>query len=275
MNQTSDGTAGAFGDLKVRVISGVGLGVVCLALFWLGGWFSASILAIGAALMIWELREMTLGAGAGLAPGGIVAAGTGALAVLLTEGLELRFGLLIVLLVAVAQVLLSGQRGRIAALGLVYITLGMMCIDGLRSDFAYGFTAVVWLVLVVIAADVGGYFFGRILGGPKLWPRVSPKKTWSGFLGGLFFAVSVGSVFSVLTPGTFALKVAVMSALIAAMSVAGDLLESTIKRHYGIKDASTLMPGHGGLLDRFDGLVAAAIVAGAISFVRGQSIFIW
>ncbi|MEL7216362.1 MAG: phosphatidate cytidylyltransferase, partial [Pseudomonadota bacterium] len=226
-------------------------------------------------LMIWELGEMTLGAGAGLSPGGIVAAGTGALAVLLTEGLELRFGLLIVLLVAVTQVALSGQRGRIAALGLVYITLGMMCIDGLRSDFAYGFAAVVWLVLVVIAADVGGYFFGRMLGGPKLWPRVSPKKTWSGFLGGLGLAVLVGSIFSVLTPGTFAVKVAVMSAVIAAVSVAGDLLESGIKRHYGVKDASTLMPGHGGLLDRFDGLVAAAIIAGAISFARGQSIFIW
>lgn len=271
----SVGQSSSFSDLKLRTLSAVGLSGIALVLFWLGGYWSAALLALGAALMTWELREMILGAGAGRSVQGVLIAVLAALSILVTEASELRWGFALVLVAGGIIHLREGRQGRIAFCAVLYITLAMMCIDGLRTDPRYGFAAVIWLVTVVIAADVGGYFAGRLFGGAKLWPRVSPKKTWSGFLGGIVLAVSVGSIFSALTVNTFYWKVGLVSALVACVSVAGDLAESALKRSYGVKDASGLLPGHGGLLDRFDGLMAAAIFASAITFWRGQSIFIW
>ncbi|MEL6582939.1 MAG: phosphatidate cytidylyltransferase [Pseudomonadota bacterium] len=265
----------SFDDLKLRTVSGVALGLIALGLFWLGGYWSAALLALGAALMVWEMREMVIGAGRGSSLLGIIAMIAAAASVLITEATELRWGFLLVACVGLGLAMAEGPRGRWANIGLLYIALAMMCIDGLRTDDNYGFTAVIWLVTVVIAADVGGYFAGRVIGGPKLWPRVSPKKTWAGLLGGMALAVVVGMIFSAFTSNTFFWKVGLISALVALVSVGGDLLESSIKRHFGVKDSSTLLPGHGGLLDRFDGLAAAAIFASAITFARGQSIFIW
>jgi len=114
----------------------------------------------------------------------------------------------------------------------------------------------VWLVLVVVAADVGAYFVGRSVGGPRLWPAVSPGKTWSGALGGVGLAVAVGV--SVGHASGWALpRTGVLSACVAVASQAGDLLESAVKRRFGVKDASRLIPGHGGVLDRLDGAMGA------------------
>nr|WP_281376651.1 phosphatidate cytidylyltransferase [Rubricella aquisinus] len=259
----------------MRAASGVGLGLLALLLFWLGGWWSAALLAVGAGLMVWEFREMVLGEGAGTSVLGLLSIAAAAGSVIATEALEMRFGIILVAIVAVILTLGEGRRGRMAVFGFLYISVAMMCIDGLRADEKYGFVAVIWLIIIVIGADVGGYFAGRMFGGPKLWLRVSPKKTWSGFFGGILLAVLLGLIFSALTPGTFAVKVALMSALIAVVSVGGDLIESACKRYYGIKDSSNLLPGHGGVLDRLDGLMAAAIVAGLITFARGQSVFVW
>jgi phosphatidate cytidylyltransferase len=271
----SETTPSSFADLGLRAASGVGLGLLALLLFWLGGWWSASLLALGAALMVWEFREMVLGQGAGTTTLGLLSILAAAASVIATEALEMRFGVTLVACVAVVLATAEGRRGRMAILGFLYISIAMMCIDGLRGDEKYGFAAVLWLIIIVIGADVGGYFAGRVFGGPKLWMRVSPKKTWSGFVGGILLAVLLGLIFSALTPGTFAAKVALMSALIAIVSVGGDLIESACKRYYGIKDSSNLLPGHGGVLDRLDGLMAAAIVAGLITFARGQSVFVW
>ena len=109
----------------------------------------------------------------------------------------------------------------------------------------------------------------------KLSPRISPKKTWSGLAGSVGLAALVGAVFSGLTSGTYVVEVISVSIFIAFVAVAGDLAESGLKRHYDVKDASQLLPGHGGLLDRFDGLMLAGIVAGLLTFARGQSVFIW
>ena len=115
----------------------------------------------------------------------------------------------------------------------------------------------VWLVLVVIATDVAGYFAGRFIGGPKFWPRVSPKKTWSGTLGGWFAAMLIGLVFLTFTNAGKDLPW--ISMLLSLASQMGDVAESAIKRRMGVKDSSSLLPGHGGLLDRFDGLLGAAL----------------
>ncbi|MCH8168513.1 MAG: phosphatidate cytidylyltransferase, partial [Proteobacteria bacterium] len=145
----------------------------------------------------------------------------------------------------------------------------------LRAMEPYGLSTALWVFLVVAAADVGGYFAGRLIGGPKLWPRVSPKKTWAGTAGGVVLAVGLGGLFSWATTGTYLLQVCAVSAGAAVLSQGGDLAESALKRHFGVKDSGRLLPGHGGALDRFDGLVAAVLVVALFAWWRGQTVFIW
>ena len=114
-----------------------------------------------------------------------------------------------------------------------------------------------WLVLVVVATDVAGYFAGRLIGGPKFWPRVSPKKTWSGTVAGWIAAGLLGAVFAHYTIANF--NLVPLSVAAAMASQLGDIAESAIKRRAGVKDSSNLIPGHGGLFDRFDGMLGAAL----------------
>jgi len=129
------------------------------------------------------------------------------------------------------------------------------CLLAVRQS--HGLPATLWIILVVIASDIGGYFCGRIIGGPKILPRISPKKTWSGTLGGWVLAAAVGGGFVGL--GLANVGFVWLSILVAVAAQAGDMAESAIKRHAKVKDASTLIPGHGGLLDRFDGLIGAGL----------------
>jgi phosphatidate cytidylyltransferase len=139
----------------------------------------------------------------------------------------------------------------------------------LRADAAHGLLAISLLFAIVWTTDIAGYFAGRAIGGPKLWPAVSPKKTWSGAiagaLGAMIVAVLVASLF-----GPFnRTAIAGVALLLSAVSQSGDLLESWIKRRFGAKDASQLIPGHGGVMDRLDGFWAAAFVACLIGLLRG------
>jgi phosphatidate cytidylyltransferase len=139
----------------------------------------------------------------------------------------------------------------------------------LRQDAALGLVAIVFLFAVVWATDIAAYFAGRALGGPKLWPAVSPKKTWSGAIGGLLGGVAAG----LLVVKTAGLAIAPMLVLVAfglsIVSQGGDLLESSIKRRFHAKDASQLIPGHGGLMDRLDGFLTAAAAAVMVGLLRG------
>lgn len=266
------GRGGRFADLGPRVAAGLVLGAVTLAAMALGGWWGAALLALAAGVMAWELRGIV---GAGQGPAGLLMAGAAALSVLVTEASLMRWGALVLLLAALLLLALDGARRAWTAGGLLVIGLAMCSVEGLRSDPLYGFEAVLWLFAVVIASDVGGYFGGRLLGGPRLWPRVSPGKTWSGALAGTGLAALAGALFSRWTTGTYVGEVVTVSAALALVAQAGDLAESALKRRFGVKDASRLIPGHGGALDRLDGLMAAALVAGAITFARGKSVFIW
>jgi phosphatidate cytidylyltransferase len=131
----------------------------------------------------------------------------------------------------------------------------------LRSDLQYGFAVVVFLLLVVWATDTLAFVFGRSIGGPKLWPSVSPNKTWAGFIGGVSSSAFVGAVFAFTVPGASSWKLAVIALVLGMIAQAGDLAESALKRHFNVKDAGALIPGHGGLMDRLDGFVAVAVVA--------------
>ena len=143
-------------------------------------------------------------------------------------------------------------------MGVLIIALAGVAFVHLRG-LPGGFLLVLWLVLCVVATDIGGYFVGRSVGGPKLWPAVSPKKTWSGALGSLTAALVTAGIFALFTNGSLPAFLS-FGVVISVTALAGDLLESHAKRSFGIKDSGGVLPGHGGLLDRFDGLAAVLVL---------------
>jgi phosphatidate cytidylyltransferase len=176
--------------------------------------------------------------------------------------------------------LLSPERRIWTATGFFYGAAAQMASVLVRLDQTYGFIALIMILLVVWATDIGGYFAGRGIGGPKLWPRVSPKKTWAGAIGGFAASLVIAAGFAAFGIG----KTGPMLLLGAALSVVsqlGDLFESAVKRRFGVKDSSHLIPGHGGLMDRLDGLVAAMVVAAIFGLLRGgidgvgRGIMVW
>ncbi|HEY0302641.1 MAG TPA: CDP-archaeol synthase [Rhizomicrobium sp.] len=154
------------------------------------------------------------------------------------------------------------------ACGFVYAAAMFAAPVWLRADPTYGLLAIVLLFAVVWSTDIFGYFAGRAIGGPKLMPSVSPKKTWSGAvagtLGAMIVAVAVASLF-----GSFSITIAVVALVLSACAQAGDLFESFVKRKFGAKDSSQLIPGHGGVMDRLDGFWAAALAGCLIGVLRG------
>jgi len=148
-------------------------------------------------------------------------------------------------------------------LGGVYISAAIFAIWWLREENDSGLYHFVWLLVVVWATDIGGYIFGMTLGGPKLAPAISPNKTWSGFIGGILLAVvgaySVATFFAEQAQMLNFVSVIILAAGISVVSQLGDLFESKVKRRFGVKDSGSAIPGHGGLFDRVDGLMAASI----------------
>lgn len=162
----------------------------------------------------------------------------------------------------------SPQRAVWIAAGLVYAAVLAAAPILLRSDARYGMLAIFFLFGVVWVTDIGAYFVGRLVGGPKLWPAVSPNKTWSGAIGGTLGAVAAGVIVAICG-AIAAWPAAIMAAVLSIASQAGDLFESHLKRRFNAKDSSHLIPGHGGAMDRLDGFIAAAAAAALIGFARG------
>jgi phosphatidate cytidylyltransferase len=148
---------------------------------------------------------------------------------------------------------------------LVYAALPAATLVFLRSDGSLGLIAVLYLFAVAWTTDTASYAAGRLIGGPKLAPRISPRKTWSGFIVGALAPALVGVLFAIALKGSSAVRLALVSVALALACQAGDLMESWVKRRFGAKDSSQLIPGHGGLLDRIDGLLFAAVLAALIA----------
>jgi phosphatidate cytidylyltransferase len=145
----------------------------------------------------------------------------------------------------------------------------------LARDGDHGLLTVLWLMMMVWACDTGAYFAGRTIGGPKLLPSVSPKKTWAGLIGGMVAAALVGAAMAAWSGLADPVILAAVSAAVAAFSQVGDLSESAFKRHFGVKDSGDVIPGHGGVLDRVDGLLFAIIIVVAIAHGRGGELLPW
>jgi phosphatidate cytidylyltransferase len=153
--------------------------------------------------------------------------------------------------------------------GFLYAAIALAAPVVLRMDTEMGLAAILWLFAVVWVSDVMAYVFGRMIGGPKLWPAVSPKKTWAGFIGGTASAVAAATGIASAFGATALCPVAVVSLVAAVLSQGGDLFESSLKRRFGVKDSGRLIPGHGGLMDRLDGFVLAGLFAMILGLWRG------
>lgn len=249
-------------DLGQRIASGVALAIVVLGALWAGGLPFAIVVGAVGVVVAWEWGRIVRSAGIDAIL--IIQAVAVVAGVLLAARGLAGLGLIAVLVAAIISALLAfGERGHMAALGALYAGLPALALVWLNRGDAMGFLAVLFLLLVVWASDTGAYFAGRLIGGPKLMPRISPNKTWSGFAGAIVAGALVGLVFALARSGLSLGHMVIAGAVLAAVSQAGDLLESALKREYGVKDASTLIPGHGGFMDRIDGL-AAAVIAAAI-----------
>ncbi|WP_299731339.1 phosphatidate cytidylyltransferase [uncultured Tateyamaria sp.] len=249
-------------DLAVRMGSGALMVVVGILAIWLGGDVFHVVVALICGLMIWELTRMFAPDAPGLA---VQLGGVAALAVLMAIYLPVIYAA--PLLVAPAFVGASQLKVHRLLFGAFTVMVlaasyGMMHV---RDDL--GFAWLVWLVLIVVVTDVAGYFAGRMLGGPKFWPKVSPKKTWSGTAAGWIGAAIVGAIFAINSGVWGAVMLA--SIVLSFSSQMGDIAESAIKRKMGVKDSSHLIPGHGGVLDRFDGMLGASVAFLMIEFLFG------
>ena len=240
-------------DLRIRVLSAgamIGIGAVGV---WLGGVSFAALVILLTAGMVWEVARLTAPAQRENAVAlGLIAAAALLLTLRSPPGLAAAF----VLVPALAMALTPRRDRRLAAGWAAAAMVAGFGLITLRQ--ADGTPVILWLILVVVASDVMGYFVGRTLGGPKFWPRVSPKKTWSGTVAGWLGAGLVGWIFvAILNASPQIVGLSIAMSMAAQM---GDISESAIKRKVGVKDASNLIPGHGGLLDRFDGLLGAAVL---------------
>jgi len=159
--------------------------------------------------------------------------------------------------------------------GLVVVMASCAALVWLRLDPAYGRETMFWMMAAIWATDIGAYAAGRTIGGPKLAPAISPKKTWAGLAGGVACAACVGAGAATLLGKASAIPLATISAGLAVIGQVGDLLESSLKRRFGVKDASRLIPGHGGLLDRVDGLLAAALIIAMGHWLSGRGVLEW
>lgn len=249
--------SGKWGDLPVRILSAIIMLSVGLFALLIGGVIFHVLAACLCGGMIWELTRIMAPEKRGLATQLGFLAG---LALFSIAFIPPIFFLPVLIAPAIAGATGIKKDRLIFATygsGLMLASFGLIALREFR-----GTDWVLWLVLVVIATDVAGYFAGRLLGGPKFWPSVSPKKTWSGTSAGWIAAAIVGFIFA-------GPALAILSIFMSFASQLGDIAESAIKRRGGVKDSSRLIPGHGGLLDRFDGLMAAALVVLLVSSFIG------
>jgi phosphatidate cytidylyltransferase len=253
-------------NLVMRVIAALILAPLAIAIAYAGGWLW--ILLVTLAVIGLYVEWLTIVGLAREMP--VVVSGIAALAVaglcLAIGRIDAASGVLAIGLAAVA--LLTRERRNWTAAGFFYAAAAEMASVLVRLDSVKGFVALIFVLLIVWVTDIGGYFAGRGIGGPKLWPRVSPKKTWAGAAGGFAASLAVAFGFAAFDLGkTGALLL--LGAVLSVVSQLGDLFESAVKRRFGVKDSSHVIPGHGGLLDRLDGFVAAIIVAAIFGFLRG------
>jgi phosphatidate cytidylyltransferase len=271
--------SGGFGDLGPRVASAVVLVAMATATAFYGGAVFAAFWLLVACAVVWEWQGL-IGGERRLAR---VVLGCLALAaaVALVHGHAPSAAVIAIGFVCAAAGLLAGPDRRIwAASGVFYAAALVLSVDLLRRSDDKGAIAIAWLFAIVWGADVFAYFGGRLIGGPKLWPRVSAGKTWSGAAVGALSGAALGALVAHHFAGASVAPMFLVSLVAVILSQLGDLFESAVKRRFDVKDSSRLIPGHGGVMDRVDGFIFAAVFAAALGALRdpasaASGLFLW
>ena len=241
---------GQWADLGQRLASGGLAALLGIGAMWMGGIAFHILIALICGIMVWELVRMIGGGPRALQLGAFAG-----IAVFAAMELPDGFALPLLIIPAMLGVSLVHQHRLTYTIYTAGILIAGFGIVALRDDFGFGWMA--WLALVVIVTDILGYFAGRFIGGPKFWPKISPKKTWSGTVAGWIGAAIVGAVF--VWYGQSGPELIGISIAISMAGQIGDVAESALKRRMGVKDSSNILPGHGGMFDRFDAMLGASI----------------
>ncbi len=283
MSQPAAPRKSPFGaDLAPRAASGAVLIALALAVTYWGGPVFAMFWLVAFGAILWEwLRMLAGGRGWARVPTTLGWAALALAAVFSWFGLWSVAAMAVAGAAALIALLAPGRGGEraLAGAGALYAGLPMIAVIALRGGSPEGAAAMFWLYAVVWATDIGAYFVGRSVGGPKLWPSISPGKTWSGAAGGTVLGALAGLALAGSTNDIYVLGALGFGASLA--SQAGDLFESALKRRFGVKDSSALIPGHGGVMDRLDGFAAAAVLAAIVAGVNseggnlGAGLFLW
>ena len=255
-------------ELALRICSALVLVPLAIGAAYIGGWPFALFWGIAAMGVLWEWTSLVargdqrpvLGAGEAALALALALAVTGHL---LAAVIVLAMGTL-----GAASLALAERRVWVAG-GIPYAGALALAPIVLRSDGEDGFLAMIFLFAIVWTTDIGAYFVGRAIGGPKLVPQVSPNKTWAGALGGMAAAVVVAVAAAKAAALTNLFAIGMLAVVLSVCAQGGDLFESVLKRRFGAKDSSRLIPGHGGLMDRLDGFVTASVAAVLIGLARG------
>lgn len=253
-------SSGRWGDLGTRAVSAAVMAAVGAVEIWFGGWAFLVLITALTAVMVWELAAITAPTRRGTA---LALAFLAAACLMADEGWPSVSAWAVFPIPALAMLVTPRLHPRISAVLTAAIMVAGHGLFVLRDEA--GTAAILWLIGVVITSDVMGYFVGRIVGGPKFWPALSPKKTWSGTVAGWAGAAALGAGFVLAGHGSWALVA--LSPLVAFAGQLGDIAESWIKRRTGVKDSSRLIPGHGGVMDRFDALVGAMVAVMVLGLV--------
>ncbi len=260
--------------LRRRILSALVLVPVALAAIWIGTPATAPLVALAAGIMAWEwgrlIGRLTTSVDFTLFVGTAVAG------VLLAGFLSVEGGGLAAVTGTALLLLLGGKRRPgWTGFGMIWILLGTIGFVWLRADPIAGLATALWILALVWAIDIAAYAVGRSIGGPKLAPRISPNKTWSGLFGGLVAAMLVGLATGWLTKTPALWQITLVSGGLAVVEQIGDIAESYAKRRFGAKDSGSLIPGHGGLLDRLDGMLAVVAAVVLLYRITGGNILTW
>lgn len=245
--------------MKQRILSALCLlPLPVLAIYFGSPWFEI-LVAVILTIMAWEWEKMVLNRFSVL---GMAIAVTGVVCVFLLDLKPCVAWILPIVTTLVLFFVVKKEKTgheKLFAFGVPYSVYPVMALVYFRQDF--GFLATVWLLVTVWAMDSGAYFFGKAIGGPKMAPKISPKKTWAGLFGGIFLSSVWGFALAYFLKMPAVLEIATVSAVLGGVSQMGDLAESAIKRYLGVKDSSNLIPGHGGVYDRIDAILLLAPIA--------------
>jgi phosphatidate cytidylyltransferase len=262
--------------LRKRVVSALILVPVTLGAVYFEPAWQLLVGTMGA-LMAWEWARLC-------SAGRLLRVGIGSMliapvAVIVGAVLDIGAGLIVVaagtLLIAIVARLEAAPSPNWLALGVLYVGLPCLALSWLRAMPEQGLLTLLWVLGLVWATDTGAYIAGRKIGGSKLAPRISPNKTWAGLFGGMTAAALVGLAISIVHPDVSPWVAIPLGAVLAVVEQVGDLFESAVKRRFGVKDSSNLIPGHGGVLDRVDGLLAVSVAVAGLSWVAGHAILVW